>query len=551
MDPCQPQKGWTLALVRTLWFSVRKSERTPAGQLLGARETGSETMKALSRLARFAAISAAAGILAFGLVQSVQAEDKELVIAYHADLPSWDPSLNFPEGQAIFKTVFDAPLMQERSLKIIPHVISGWEYVGGDPLTLRLTFRDDVTFHNGDKLTAEDFKFSFQERVASETLDFGGIWSGYIKDIEIVSPTEAIVHFNAPMPTALEWWAFLGSYILPKKYYTEVGRDEFLRNPVGSGPYKFVDYQRGSRIVLEAYDGYWGGAPAIKRVTYEILSDAPARVAAVQSGRADVATNIPIREALRLDGEEGLTGKAFPVTRVFYLQIANKNEMNNADIRAAMHHAIDKKAISERLYSGKTPALALTVPQYSPGHVEDFWFPYDPDKAIELLAKHGYGPDNPVSFQFMTSNGAFANDFEMARAIAGMWKRVGIDAPPEVIELSKYYELNNTESQPEVFLYSWDNSTGDPEIFTGYMFHGDFPFGSWREEKITAWLRDLFTMADYDKRIQQYKELNVHVSEESKAIPLVQSAMSVAHKDDVMFEPFPQGWVMPYFMDRM
>ena len=120
MDPCQPQKGWTLALVRTLWFSVRKSERTPAGQLLGVRETGSETMKALSRLARFAAISAAAGILAFGLVQSVQAEDKELVIAYHADLPSWDPSLNFPEGQAIFKTVFDAPLMQERSLKIIP-----------------------------------------------------------------------------------------------------------------------------------------------------------------------------------------------------------------------------------------------------------------------------------------------------------------------------------------------------------------------------------------------------------------------------------------------
>lgn len=507
-------------------------------------------MRALRNLARVGVLALVAGIIALGAQRPADAKDKELVIAYHADLPSWDASINFPEGQAIYKMVFDPPLMQDRTLKIIPHVIKSWEFIDGDPLNMRLTFRDDVYFHNGDKLTAEDFKFSFQERPKSETLDFGGIWNDYIKDIEVLSDTEAIVHFNKPMPTVTQWWTFLGSYIFPKKYFTKVGKDEFLKHPIGSGPYKFVEYQRGSRIVLEANEDYWGGAPKIKKVIYEILPDAPARVAAVQSGRADMATNIPIREAVRLDGVEGLTGKVFPVTRVYYLQIANKNAMLDDNVRAAMHHAIDKKAISERLYDGFAPPLALTVPQYSPGYVKDFWFDYDPDKAKELLAKAGYGPDKPLKFQFMTTNGAFANDFELARAVSGMWKKIGIDAAPEVIELSKYYELNNTESQPEVFLYSWDNSTGDPEIFTGYMMNGDFPFGSWREEAITKRLRELFSMADYDKRIQGYKDLNVQVSSESKAIPLVQAVMSVAHKDDVIFDPFPQGWVMPYFIDR-
>jgi len=508
--------------------------------------------KKLSRLG--VGVAAAAAITAAvttGMSAPANAAGDNLVIAFQADVTSWDPSVNFPTGQGIFKSVFDAPLAQDNKLGYIPHVLTKWAYAEGDPLTMHIEMRDDVMFHNGDKMTMEDIKFSFFDRLSDKEhpIDFVGVW-GAIADFEINSPTSATLHFGRPMVTVQEWWNFLGSYIVPKKYYMEVGHEEFIKNPIGSGPYKLVDYQRGSRIVLAANDNYWGGAPKIKNVTFEIITDAPARVAAVQSGNADVAVNVPIREAIRLDGVEGLTGLITPYTHVYYLQIASKGVMLDDNVRAAMHLAIDKNAISERLFDGKAPPLSLTVPKWSSGSVDDYEFPYDPAKAVEMLAKSGYGPDNPVTFKFLTTNGSFTNDFDMARAISGMWKKVGIDAAPEVIELSKYYELNNTENQPEVFMYNWDNSTGDPEIFTGYMMHPDLPFGSWRTEDIGEIVRGLFGETDYDKRIQGYKDFNVKVASESKAIPLLQAVTTVVHKDDVMFEAIPQGWVMPYFMDR-
>ncbi|HIM44699.1 MAG TPA: ABC transporter substrate-binding protein, partial [Alphaproteobacteria bacterium] len=314
-------------------------------------------------LIRLAAGVAVAAVIAVGVQTPTKAAGDNLVIAFQADITSWDPSVNFPTGQGIFKSVFDAPLAQDNKLGYIPHVLTKWAYAEGDPLTMHIEMRDDVSFHNGDKMTMEDIKFSFFDRLSDEVhpIDFAGVW-GAIADFEITSPTSATLHFGRPMATVQEWWNFLGSYIVPKKYYTEVGHDAFIENPVGSGPYKLIDYQRGSRIVLEAYDDYWGGAPKIKRVTFEIITDAPARVAAVQSGNADVAVNVPIREAIRLNDVDGLTGHITPYTHVYYLQIASKGVMLDDNVRAAMHLAIDKNAISERLFDGKAPPLSLTVP---------------------------------------------------------------------------------------------------------------------------------------------------------------------------------------------
>ncbi|MBM3516931.1 MAG: ABC transporter substrate-binding protein [Alphaproteobacteria bacterium] len=508
----------------------------------------------LRQLVRQAACGAAvAAVAAVVFTTEAAAQDKSLVIAYEADLQHWDPSANYPTGMSLYKTVYDSPLMQAADLKLIPNVISKWEYVNGDPLTLKVSLRDDVTFHNGDKLTAEDFEFSFETRPRNkqEPIDFAGVWMGYIKDIEVLSPTEAVVHFNAPMPTVLQWWSFLGSYILPKKYYTEAGGLKgFLEKPVGSGPYRLVDYQRGSRIVLEAYDGYWGGKAKIKNVTFQIITDSAARVAAIQSGQADMAINVPIREALRLDKEDGISAVAYPYSRIFYIGIANKNQMLDEYVRLAMHHAIDKKALSDSLFQGTSPPLTFTVTPDSPGYVAGYEFAYDPERAKKLLTDAGYGPDRPVKLTFYASNGAFPNDYEMARAIVAMWKKVHIDATLEVIELSKFYDLTTTESRPEAWLYSWDNSSGDPEIYTGYMLNPRFPFSFWREESIGRILDKLFTEADYEKRMQGYRDLHIQVAERSLAIPLLQSVATAAYKDDVAFTPHATGWIMPFFMDR-
>ena len=175
-------------------------------------------------------------------------------------------------------------------------------------MSMAVELRDDVTFHNGDKMTAEDFRYTFFERIkAGHKVDTAKSWRK-VTDIEVQSPTKAVMKFNSPAPTAPQWLAFLGSYMVPKDYMETVGVEAFREKPVGTGPYKLVEYQLNSRIVLERNDDYWGPKPKIKRVTFEIIKDPSARVAAIQSGQVDLTINVPVREVERL--EQG--GRASP-----------------------------------------------------------------------------------------------------------------------------------------------------------------------------------------------------------------------------------------------
>ena len=145
-------------------------------------------------LIRLAAGVAVAAVIAVGVQTPTKAAGDNLVIAFQADITSWDPSVNFPTGQGIFKSVFDAPLAQDNNLGYIPHVITKWAYAEGDPLTMHIEMRDDVTFHNGDKMTMEDIKFSFFDRLSDEAhpIDFAGVW-GAFKEFEVTSPTSATI----------------------------------------------------------------------------------------------------------------------------------------------------------------------------------------------------------------------------------------------------------------------------------------------------------------------------------------------------------------------
>ena len=132
-----------------------------------------------------------------------------------------------------------------------------------------------------------------------------------------------------------------------------MGHDAFLQKPVGSGPYRLVDYVRDSRIVLEAFDKYWGGTRPIRRVTIDIVKDASARVAAIQSGQVDFVYIIPTREVARLGALPGLVGNLYPPTSIVLIQMVNKCIYRDPHLRLAMHHAIDKAALSKAFFAGR------------------------------------------------------------------------------------------------------------------------------------------------------------------------------------------------------
>ena len=232
------------------------------------------------------ALAAGAGSLLPWELAGAQTVDKStLSIAFPIDVPTWDPNaLSIPGIQNLYQTVFDSPLRYSPQPQARPRQITEWKWVDDKATRLEITLRDDILFHDGSKMTMEDVKFSLSDRAkADKKLVVGGMFNT-VSDIEVVSPTKGVMQFSRPTPAAPIYLAFLTGYVVPKAYMEQVGPEGFNAKPIGAGPYRMVEHQRGSRIVLEAFDKYWGGAPPIRQVTFEIAPEASARVALVESG---------------------------------------------------------------------------------------------------------------------------------------------------------------------------------------------------------------------------------------------------------------------------
>ena len=472
-------------------------------------------------------------------------------IAFPTDVPTWDPNARvLASAQSLYKCVFDSPIDQAPDLSIIPSFAKSWRYRDAASLELELELRDDALFHNGDKVTAEDFRYTFFERLKApvapggQRLDASFIWRR-VKDIEIVSPTRVVMHFSEVMPSAVTWLYFLGSYIVPKDYMLKTGLDGFLKAPVGSGPYRLAEYERGARIVLEAHDKHWKGPPKIKRVTIEIVQDSSARVAAINGRRVDLAVDLPIREISRLGREPGITSSIDSVTDIVNIMVTRTGLFEREEIRLAAHHAIDKKAISTALFAGKAVPIDVPAAHGTPGYPEDFHFPYDPSKALELMKAAGFSPSQPAQIGFNTLRGLSPNDYETAQAIVAMWKKVGIEAKLEVIEPAKYQELLRANKLPEAMQYPWGNSAGDPEMYGGYLLDPKSIFSAWKSDDMGERIHKLLVETDPQKRYAGYREANIYAVQKGYVIPLFQSIKSVAYASSLGFTKYDNGWILP------
>ena len=485
-----------------------------------------------------------AGLLS---ARPAMADGDTLTIAYPFDVPNWDPTAStFTGAQSIYKAIFDSPLQYSPDLKLMPRLIAGWQWQSDDKKRLEITLREGVLFQDGSPFTTDDVKFSVIDRPAKDPTLLIRRLLPPLQTVEIVSPLKAVIVFTNPAPAAPIYLAFLACYFVPKAYIERVGEDGFKQQPIGAGPYKLVQYERGSRIVLEAFDKYWGGAPRIKNVIFQIITDPSARVAAVESGRADLASQIPVREMARLGKIPGLVARADPFAEVVMLVMPSYvPAMQDENVRQAMQLAIDKAAISKAFFGGLVRPLSVVAPPDTPGYVDGYSVPYDKAKAIELLKKSGFDADKPAKFTLIATNGAFPNDFDVARAIVAMWRQVGIQADLQEVSLAKYVDLNHSASLPGPALYSWANPTGDPENYTGRIFDATLPFSAWKDPAVGARTLALLQEPDEAKRIAGYKALNKDASDHAWAISLYQSIFTMVYKKTLNVVPYEGGYIMP------
>ncbi len=485
--------------------------------------------------------------LCFATVAHVQADDDTLTIAYNVNLPSWDPTVGLsavnPTIQSIYKSVFDQYVDQNPDLSFKPGLLTGWGW-NEDRTKIWLEVRDDAYWHDGSKVTPQDVVWSLERAGHPDTGNpIMFVWSKVANfSIDGNRITGDVVSFE---PTLFKWMAFLTAYVLPQKYYEEVGAEGFEGAPVGSGPYMVDQFERNSFVRLKRFDNYWGPQPEFETVIFKFVTDASSRVAEIESGSSDITIEIPYEEYDRLRAKEGLVGRSTPVSDIGMIFINDIEVMEDANVRKALAHAIDKNAIVEHLLRGYgVPIDTLQAPQYS-AFDSSISVAHDPEKAKMLLAESGYSTDNPVRFKIQTTRGFKPKDYEMIQAIVGMWRKIGAEAEIEVYEIAKHFELRALDTLAPAAFYNWGNAIGDPSTSTGFAMFGPSPHSTWDTDDLDAMIGPLWGEPDEDTRIAGYQAVDRYIAENAYVIPLLQFVQPIVHRDGIEVTPHVANFVLP------
>src|SRR3989441_10322878 len=273
-----------------------------------------------------------------------------------------------------------------------PSLAESWA-VSKDGLTYDFFLRKGVRFHNGDPLSAEDVKFSF------ERYKGGGATTlkARVASVEVVDAHRVRFRLKQPWPDFMTFYATpatSAAWIVPKKYVERVGDDGFKKAPVGAGPYRFVSFTPGIELVVEAFDGYWRKPPAVKRLVFKSVPDDSTRLVMLKRGETDIAAGFRGPNAEEVKRTPGLTLRVtLPTVSqwvVFTEQWDPRSPWADRRVRLAANLAIDRKAFSDAEFLGHGRPASSIIPR----DFDFYWtppaYPYDPARAKQLLAEAGY-----------------------------------------------------------------------------------------------------------------------------------------------------------------
>lgn len=359
-----------------------------------------------------------------------------------------------------FLQMFDALLHREPDGAIVPRLATAWEAV--DETTWRFSIRQGVTFSNGEPLDASTVKASIDIYRAPDSV----VASRYrsISEVVVVDDYTVDIYTSVPdpfLPNALTDNAF----ILPSGYLAEVGVEGFASKPVGTGPYVLGEWVRGDRIVFDANPTYWGGEVPIAQVVWRNIPEPSSRVAALQNGEVDLTWEIPAIQIPLLERSSGIQVQAGPSPRAVYIglwpdsPVAGGEPLRDVRVRQALNYAVNRAAIVQALQRGYGTLISQPIPQpnYLGYDASIEPYPYDPERARELLAEAGYADGFTIELlttaRYLTS--------EESQAVAADLAKVGVNVRLTEVEYGQFVtRLTNEHSQSPMYSLSIQGTQG-------------------------------------------------------------------------------------------
>ncbi|PYM91612.1 MAG: hypothetical protein DME04_18575 [Candidatus Rokuibacteriota bacterium] len=425
-----------------------------------------------------------ATVLMLGATQEAAAQAApagEAVMAWHVTIaPSWfDPSTAPPQITpfGLLYAIHDAMLRPLPGQKMGNSLAESWKE-SPDGKTYEFKLRRGLKFHNGDSLTAEDVKFSFDryKGAGAKTLQ------ERVQQIEIVDSLTIRFHLKEPWPDFLTFYgtsATAAGIVVPKKYLTQVGDDGFKKHPIGVGPYKFVSHKAGIEVVLEANPGYWRKVPHIGRLVMKSVPEGTTRAAMLRTGEADIG--------FALDGEDAATVKRDPRLQlvpsrhasIYWIEFADqldpKSPWHDKRLRMAVNHALDRKAISEAACLGLCPPAGVVVPRVMDFALQVEPPAYDAKKAKQLLAEAGY-PNGLDAGDFVPIPPFFAT----AEAAVNYLNAVGIRVKMRAIERPAFYAQWQEKKLHGLFMTAMGNAGNAASRVESFIYSkGGYAYGGY------------------------------------------------------------------------
>jgi peptide/nickel transport system substrate-binding protein len=432
----------------------------------------------------------------------------ELTVAIGTDASTFDPHFTTDSATEVLnKNLYNNLVRFNAKMEIVADLARRWE-VSQDGLVWTFDLAEGVKFHDGTAFNADAVKANFDRLLDQKTGSPRRSVLGMIKATEILGPAKLKITTAYPTGSFLQQLAHPVAAIISPAAIGKFGKD-LSRNPVGTGPFKLVEWSSGDKIVMEANAGYFEGAPSVKRLVWKIVPEDSTRTMLIEAGQTDVAFRIPVADVARMRSKPDVGVVEGPTVMTMYVALNNtRGPLKDPRVRQAINHAVNKDVLVKDIVGGMGIVADAPISQSTWGHAKIGAYRFDRNKAKALLKEAGH--PNGFELELWTPVGRYLMDRQIAENLQAQLGEVGITVKIRPWEFQALM-AEVKKGQFDAVLLGWSPSTGDADQGLYPVFHSSqFPPNSNRafysNPKVDKLLVDARQATNAKARLDLYRQ---------------------------------------------
>lgn len=453
---------------------------------------------------------------------------RPLIFRIKTEPDTLDPHKTSGTGdpQVVQYQVFESLFREEQDGTVVPALADSYEF-NNDGTAITLKLRQDVTFHDGTKMTADDVVFSIDRSIST---GFNGVYVDAVQSIEKVDDYAVCINLKYSYTPIISCLSSLSTAIVPKAYVEANGDDVLARKPVGTGAYKFVNWTSGTEVVFEAYDRYWRGEAAIKNLTFSVIADNNTSVIALETGEVDIDINLSNSSIQTIEANPDLKEYSGPKASMMLFSFNNQGGIfSDSRMREAVYLCIDRQAIVDSCLAGRGEVTYACMLQMLDEYPDDLTTPErNVERAKQLVAEAGY-PDGVTVTAVTIDNNTYKNPTIMLQE---QLKGSGINLEIELMDRAAWNDQVITNTKYDITCWAIPVTTLDADFaaskFYGPLCNGGGNFSNCNNPEIDALIEAGRITEPGEKRNEVYRQFCEAILDNFVVCPIYTSTREIA-----------------------